>query len=216
MDGAPWSRRLGWMAWAQAAAMGFLLAGCAGGAQGSVTTPEVDLGRGESLEGVRSLASEGDEGRSSGDGAAHRKAAPLPAAFSSLGKACPSEPQAATPLTPKPVCGRDNRVAALWQFVQGPVPALPTPVIRRVSTQVPGMGAGGYNASVHVDGEHLWIASACVMCRVPLESLWIGDLSLVSDEQIGQVQVQMGLPQKPALRDEKAWQSALAKSSPGD
>jgi hypothetical protein len=217
MDRAPCSGRSMGMAWAQAAALAFLLGGCAGGAQGGANTPEVDLEQqGESPQGVRALTAEGDDGRSSGNGAAHRKAAPLPAAFSSLGKECPSAPQATTPLTPQTICGRDNRVAALWQFSHGPAPAVPEPVIqRRPTPSAPTMG-GVSAARVHVDGEHLWIASACMMCRVPSESLWIGDLSLVSDEQIGQVQLQMGLPQKPALRDEKAWQAALAKSTPGD
>jgi len=204
------------MAWAYPAALGVALAGCTGGTQGGANAPEVDLGHGESQEGVRVLASEGAEGRASGEGG-RAKVAPLPAEFSSLGKPCPSGPEAMEPGKPQPICGRDNRIAALWKMsMMGHVQALPEPVIRRTPTpSTPTMGGYG-DARVHLDGEHLWIASACMMCRVPSESLWIGDLSLVSDEQIGMVQAQMGLPQKPALRDEKSWRTALAKNTPGE
>jgi len=212
MDRAQRSR---WTAWAYQAALGALLAGCAGASQGGANATEVDLGRGESAQGVRTLPAEGGEGRASGNGASNRKVAPLPAEFASLGKPCPAGAEPVDPGQPMVVCGRDHRIAALWKMSMGPVQALPEPVIRRgpaPSTPMEGFAA----ASVHLDGKHLWIASACAMCRVPSQSLWIGDLSLVTDEQIGQVQMQMGLPQEPALRDEKSWRSALAKSTPGD
>jgi hypothetical protein len=170
--------------WVGSVVTGLLFAGCKSGVPEGANTPN-ETHRQQEEHGV----------------------APLPNGFDLFGKECPT----VTPPSgePQPSCGQNDRVVAVGRWYAWSHWPMPKPVLSREAMS--SSTSLTHKVLIHVDRKHLWIRTECLVCRTQSANLWIGDLSLVTDEQIGEQQAMIGMPKKPALRDEKSWQAALKK-----
>jgi hypothetical protein len=134
--------------------------------------------------------------------------AALPPGFEGLGGPCPEERVNRVMYH----CNADGRVALAHLMVHPAFTGEPPPE-ERLPPMPPGTvrveGAFQVPVSVFVDSERVWVAGACVHCRMPTEELRIVQLPLAVDEQIASVQAVVGLPAKPVLRTAAAWREAV-------
>jgi hypothetical protein len=180
---------MAWRAWTVAVALGLLLGACSAKAlQGPTAMP---------TDKVLIVPAYGPESPLPAEGIAE--------AIRHIGGPCGAKPN--LPLGVVLVCGQAGRIAAVWVIRRGPMgtgPSVPLP-----EPTLPGRGEAS-DARVHLAGSRVWVAAACVFCRLPSQSVWIADLAWVTDEQLATMQRDAGLPAKPALRDESAWRAAMA------
>jgi hypothetical protein len=106
---------------------------------------------------------------------------------------------------PTEQCGKGGRVAVIT-YLAASFPPLPPPAVQRGSTME--------HVAVLVEGSRVSVETDCPVCRSDTWRLWIGDLALMTDEQIVGLQVVSRLPAKPLLTDGAAWERALATVKP--
>lgn len=136
--------------------------------------------------------------------------ASLPPGFEGLGGACPEERTSRVMYH----CNAERRVSLAHLMVHPPFGGQPPPPEERLPPMPPGTvqveGAFQTPVRVFVDSERVWVAGACMHCRMPTEELRIVQLPLAVDEQLASLQATVGLPAKPVLRTAAAWREAIA------
>jgi hypothetical protein len=114
----------------------------------------------------------------------------------------PGAPPSPAPVVSDPdeQCGRRDLVSVVIVST----PYMPSPPGSAVKRR--GMG---YESMVYLDGSRVWIDALCIICRVATHKLWVGEIALMTEEQLATFQTMSGLPAKPLLGDPGAWKKAL-------
>ena len=129
----------------------------------------------------------------------------LPKAFASIGKPCAEIDVKATYR-----CGP----GALVGQITVPFGEIPKGAETRYTLVA--ANPSGYEMqdteTVAVEGTRVWTASRCRMCRMMMFAATLTDLQLASDEDLGALQIGVGLPARPLLRTSAEWTRALSSS----
>jgi hypothetical protein len=101
-------------------------------------------------------------------------------------------------MEPSEVCGRAGRVSVVTFYGR-----VTLPDVRGVKRKALD------ESTVYVEGSRVWIDALCIACRTPTRHVVVGDLTAMTDEQIGRLQTFAGLPPAPLLTNAEAWRKAL-------
>jgi hypothetical protein len=127
-------------------------------------------------------------------GVAAEKAERPPAPIG-LGRPCTHE---------DPHCGTAGRIAMVMERLQFQRPAPPCSATR-TSPDV-----ANNAAKACVDGERIFIASTCIVCRIASEERLLGLVSEMTPEQLRAAQKLAALPEAPLLTKTSDWTAAIA------
>ncbi|MBI3203481.1 MAG: hypothetical protein HYZ29_18225 [Myxococcales bacterium] len=145
-------------------------------------------------------AAEPVEGRE----AAAAPAAVLPFAFTSLGGPCPKPAKSSRTV----LCNASGRVTGIWAPVDT-VDGTPPAGAQVIRDEPRRDFAPGRSLTVALEGERIWVRLvSCGACRRVMGWAFVGDLSLLSDEQLDSLQERVGLPASPRLGTAAAWRAA--------
>ena len=116
-------------------------------------------------------------------------------------------------------CDDGRSVAGIW--LRSPMDASP-PEARLLAWEVSATGDRGNRPGqlvrkVALEGDRLWIYTVgCGMCRVIRATLFVGDLTRLSEQQLREVQEAAGLPAWPPLPSGRRFEAACRTGESSD
>ena len=135
----------------------------------------------------------------------------LPESFGAIGGACSEAPDAESPRYEFVVwCGQDDLVAAIRQdLYRWPAPPSSALLLEEKQLQARPLNM----RKIYLDGHHIWArVDTCGNCRRMMGWCLIGDLRLMTKQQLLQLQKDLGLPDSvPPLREPAEWRTQYGK-----